>query len=261
MREGVTAPNPSKEERCVPDRWAVPLEGESVDIEEAKRLFAEGPIRIREVEVAHGRRDGALQADELELKSDFIEVLATAERLLEYADGALFLTDNGRRPLRVLSGGTVRECGETGVYDRQSAVARLTAAARARAVFSAVVTTADGQSSTMEQAPERPVEAEALALPLSDDAVRAVLGYLRADPDHPALYNVQERIERDVIEAQKRWEASGQAGERPEFPWTGGEKRKLRQNSQPFRHGDPEAWAGLTCETAMPPTEARALVS
>ncbi len=128
------------------DRWTVPLEGEAVDVENGNRIFAEGPIRILEVEVAHEQRVVALQADVLEQSDDHIAVLATAERLLDSVNGAPFLTDTERSPLRVLLGGTVRECGETNHYDRQSASVRLSATHRAKVSMSAVHITADGQS-------------------------------------------------------------------------------------------------------------------
>jgi mannose/fructose-specific phosphotransferase system component IIA len=79
-----------------------------MDIKDAEGLFAEGPIRVCEVRTGGGESVIALQADELEEKDDYLEVLATAERLLDYINGALFLADMERRPLRVLSGGTVR---------------------------------------------------------------------------------------------------------------------------------------------------------
>jgi hypothetical protein len=242
------------------DRWAVPLDGESLDVEEAKRLWAEGPIRVRDIGIEHGRYAVAMQADDFEQQDDYIEVLATAERLLDYVNGALFLTDIQRRPLCVVSGGTVRERSETGIYDRRSVLGRLSGGFRARARFYGVLTTADGQQSEPDSAPRRPVEAEALALCVNDKAVADVLSYLRADPDHVILFNVYERIESDVNEARRRWRLSGRIGAPPGFPWTDGEKRKLKWHSQPFRHGDPESWGGLTREAAMPLAEARAMV-
>ena len=243
------------------DRWAVPLESEAVDIEEAKHLFSEGPIRVREVDIGRDQQVVALQADELERKDDYIEVLATAERLLDAVNGALFLADTERRPLRVLLGGTVRERGEAGLYDRQSALARFSGRLRAKVSMSAVHTTADGQSFAMEEAPERPIEADALALSVRDQVVAEVLGHLRADPDHAALYMAYERLKRNVVEAKERWSASGQKGAPPEFPWADREDKEFTRSAQPFRHGDPEKWAGRTHQTAMPLPEARALVS
>lgn len=246
----------------MPDRWAVPLEGESLDTEDAKRLFADGPICVREVPIGDDESSVALQADEFEQKAGHLEVLATAERLLDYVNGALFLTDMTRRPLRVLSGGTVRERGETGLYDRRHGVVRLAGRFRARSSFSAMLTTAGGgQTPPPDPAPSRPVEAEALALTTSDEAVREVLNYLRADPDHPALYSAYERIKRDVAEAQAHWQAPDRKGARPSLPWAEGEDDEFRRSAQPFRHGDPVKWAGRNRETAMPLLEARALVS
>jgi hypothetical protein len=231
-----------------------------MDIKDAEGLFAEGPIRVCEVRTGGGESVIALQADELEEKDDYLEVLATAERLLDYINGALFLADMERRPLRVLSGGTVRERGETGIYDRQSVLVRVFDKLRARASISAVHITADGQSFVMEEAPRQPIEAEALALTTSDEAVREVLNYLRADPDHPALYSAYERIKRDVAEAQAHWQASGRNGARPGLPWAEGEDDEFRRSAQPFRHGDPVKWAGRNRDTAMRLPEARALV-
>jgi hypothetical protein len=232
-----------------------------VDIEDAKRLFVEGPIRVLEVTIEDNQCAVAMQADEFESKDDHIEVLATAERFLDYVNGALFLTDTERRPLRVESGGTVRECGETGIYDRRSVLARISGALRARASISGVLTTADGQSFLLEAAPQGFIETDALAMSVRDKAVAQVLSYLRADPDHPSLYMAYERLKRDVVEAKERWNASGRNGTPPEFPWSDPDEKRFRQSAQPFRHGDQAKWAGKTQQTAMPLLEARGLVS
>lgn len=242
------------------ERWAVPLEGDVLDVEDAKRFFARGSIRIKEVEVERQQFALAMQADEFECKDDYIEVLAIAERFLDYLNGALFLTDTTRRPLRIVSGGTVRERSDTGLYDRRNALGRLSGTTRVRFSASGTLTAVGGQPSTMEQEPQPPIEAEALALSARDKAVAEVLSYLRTNPDHQTLYNVYECIERDIIESRTRWNTSGRTGAPPEFPWTSNAKRKLKQNSQPFRHGDPELWRGLTRETAMPLSQAQGLV-
>ncbi len=59
-------------------------------------------------EVAHERRVVALHANERAQKEDYIQVLATAERLLDTVNGAVLPSDTERRQLRVLLGGTVR---------------------------------------------------------------------------------------------------------------------------------------------------------
>ncbi len=242
----------------MPDRWAILFEGDVAEFDEPLRLFAEGPIRIREVRIARDQSGVALQADEIEEKDTPFEALATAERLLDCVNGALFLTDTGRRSLRFSL--VVWERGGAGIYDRGHAFMR---AHPIRIRFDAwgELTAAGGQTPPAEAVPKRPIEVEALTLSASDEAVKEVLTYLRADPDHPTLYNAYERIKRDVVEAQARWQASGEKGTRPEFPWADAQEEEFRRSSQPFRHGDPARWAGRDRKTAMPLPEAHTLMS
>lgn len=232
-----------------------------MDVEDAKRLFGGGPIRIKEVKVQRQEFAVAMQADEFERNDDYIEVLAIAERLLDYLNGALFLADTTRRPLRILSGGTVCERSESGLYDRRSVLGRLSGRSRVRFTLSGTLTAVGGQPPTMEQEPQQPVEAEALSLSVRDEAVAEILSYLRTDPDHASLFLAYERLKRDVREAKDRWSASGCDGVAPDFPWAYREDRNFTQSAQPFRHGDPSKWAGKTQLTAMPLLEARGLVS
>jgi hypothetical protein len=224
------------------DRWAVPLE--DVDhwtLDDAKWIAAEGPTRIRDVRVGHDQWVVALQADELEREDDAAEVLATARRLVDYVNGALFLCDPGRPRVRIPFDSSVLERDETGIYRQRH--------------------TSPG-GSTQDRTQARPTAAaEALALAARDEAVADVLVHLRAFPDHRGLYNAYERIKRDVVDAQGCWEASGQKGARPEFPWPDAGGNEFRRSAQPFRHGDPTKWAGRKQETAIPLSEARALVS
>jgi hypothetical protein len=102
-------------------RWAILVQGEQIDISEARLAFGEGSIQVRDVELLDGSRSPALMSDELALAADRVEARTIGVRLLEYLNGALFVRHANRRPLMA---GPVVERTETGQWRRHHTMVR-----------------------------------------------------------------------------------------------------------------------------------------
>jgi hypothetical protein len=87
------------------NRWAVALEGEPFDLEDANELFADTPaICIRKINVPVDRNPTVLMADVFEQLDDAANVLEASNPLVDLINGILFVracaqaTEIGRCP-------------------------------------------------------------------------------------------------------------------------------------------------------------------
>ncbi|WP_137179236.1 hypothetical protein [Roseomonas sp. AR75] len=252
-----------------PERWAVVLEGDSLDNESAARLFGDGPIRVRKVEVRPGKRETALLADDLETLDRSAEVHASAERLLDLVNAMLLISDANRLPLRMRAD-SVRERGPSGIWDRQHALIRgEVISSRLRSANAFGTATVTGGAERPERQPEPgqapSFEARCLELvlreqklPWRDRPITDVLAYLRGDPDWANLYMAYDRIAEDIGAAGRKRRRGGRGAQRPIAPWAKKERSEFTASAQPFRHGNRQDWAGRTPNTAIPLEEARA---
>jgi len=76
-------------------RWAVALEGDAFDIEDAHDLFAQHEeAQVRIIEVAPDRKATVLVTNEFESLSNHSEVFEASIRILGFLNGIMFVRDD-----------------------------------------------------------------------------------------------------------------------------------------------------------------------
>ena len=81
-------------------RWAVALEGDAFDIEDARDLFAQHEeVQVRVIEVAPDRNPTVLLTKDFESLSNHSEVFEASRRIFDFLNGIMFVRDPARKPL------------------------------------------------------------------------------------------------------------------------------------------------------------------
>src|SRR5205807_4047010 len=202
------------------NHWAVALDGEQPDLQDAIRLFRNGS----EISVRDGTlpdvSQAVLMANEFEASSSALEVRNAAERLLNLLNGILFIEEPARRPLRLV-----------GVYEKNP-----DGTWNAGANFASANVLLRGVKGTgVVSGAATPPQAAWLAEGLDDDIVGDVLTYLRGLPDWFELYKAVETMEQDVERNPKRKRG------KPAWP-TKTSLRTFKRDSQLHRHS--REWCG-----------------
>lgn len=198
----------------VPNKWAVAVEGDEQDLQDAAELFAVGKVTVRRGVVTSG--DAVLLAEEIELLQSVEEVRDAAERMINVVNGILFLEEPARTPLRVVG---IHERNATGGWG--VAVICGSADAMIRGVKS------KGMAGV---APPIPSPQSAWMLKgLEDDVVEDVLVYLRGRPDWFNLYKAYETMESDFGKHSSQQQST--------IKWPDRSLRsQFRQDAQLYRH-------------------------
>lgn len=168
------------------ERWAVTLEGEPMDLENATRLLgraAPDGVRVGTIRTPAGRVLPALFSGSFDALAEHSDVHEEARRLLDLVNGLLVLTDQNRDPLRI---GTIHPRDGDGW-----GVGYLMMAGRAK-----VRSWASGSLGGAGEAPPMPPEVRWIALAQEERVVGDVLRFLKApEPDWLDLYMASELLE------------------------------------------------------------------
>jgi hypothetical protein len=106
-------------------RWAVALEGDPFDIEDARDLFAKhDEVQVCIIEVAPDRNPTVLLAKEFENLSSNSEVSEASRRIFDLLNGIMFVRDRVRKPVQP---GAVYERREDGRWSAGTIFAKLAA--------------------------------------------------------------------------------------------------------------------------------------
>jgi hypothetical protein len=176
-------------------RWAVALEGDPFDIEDARALFAQhDEVQIGVIEVAPDRNPTALLAKEFQALNNSSEVLEAPERIFDLLNGIMFVRDRARKPLRP---GAVHERQEDGRWSAGTIFAKASLfEGRDRLFAHAVVLQAPG--SPPPPPPPLPPHVIWMTEATQDDTLAEVLTFLRAEPDWFDLYKAFELMRADI---------------------------------------------------------------
>ncbi len=179
------------------ERWAVALEGEPMDLENAARLFGRagtGSVRVGTISTPSGRVLPALFSGSFDALAEHGDVHEEAKRVLEMINGLLVLTDQGREPLGIGS-----------IHSREGegwGVGYLMMAGRVK-----VRSWAGGSLGGVKASPPLPREARWIELAQAEKAVGDVLRFLKApEPDWLDLFRASELLESAA--AQPWWPKS-----------------------------------------------------
>jgi hypothetical protein len=179
-------------------KWAVRLDGEAFDLEDARELFGGGTeFHVCEIEVPGDLSPTVLMANEFDGLQNSTEVLDAAQRIVSLLNGILFVLDTGRKPLRV---GAVRKRNDDGSWGSEMLHATMHAmGGRSRLkAHGAVLSTPGHPPSPPPPPPPPPPHEQWLREANTNDTLMDVLTYLRGEPDWFDLYKAFERM-RDEI--------------------------------------------------------------
>jgi hypothetical protein len=225
-------------------RWAVALQGEPFDLEDARRLFEHDPkTRVCSIPCTGGDSI-ALVADEFKKLTDSSEVMGAAEQILERLNGILFVKD-----VKALKLGAVHQQGVNGKWDNRTIFAAGFASGRARVVGH--ITVHGGQDPASRPPP--PDHAVWMQESMSDDVVAELLKYLSGEPGWVEIYKAHELMKKDIEMSlgKRNWQAMGWPAESV--------IKKLTEDAQAVRHSS--AGPGIRKKaTRMSLPEARALM-
>jgi hypothetical protein len=176
-------------------RWAVALEGDAFDIENARDLFAgHDEIQVRVIEVASDRKPTVLFAKDFESLSNNSEVFEASQRLFDFLNGIMFVRDVGRKPLHP---GAVHERQKDGRWSAGTSFVKMALfEGRDRLFAAAVVLQAPG--SPPVPPPPLPPHAIWMTEATRDDTLADVLTFLRGKPDWFDLYKAFELMRDDI---------------------------------------------------------------
>src|SRR5437588_4869876 len=231
-------------------RWAVSLEGEAFDLEDARDLFAAtAAIRVCTISVPVNRNPTVLLAETFNHLDTPLKVTEASKPLVDLINGILFVRDPSRKPL---SAGAVHERQGDGIWHPGIIHGRLeTMEGRDRLKASGVVLLAPG--SPPPPPPPPPPHTIWLKDALNDPVLSDVLTFLRGQPDWLDPYKTFGLMRDDI---------NGRLGQRgqTQMGWPG--KRDIdffSESAQVHRHS-PAKWGRYDLETAMPLNEARNFV-
>jgi hypothetical protein len=173
--------------------WAMALEGAKIDVNDAVTLFNDHPdISVRYITGSDDSPLLVLTSPQLDALEQPHQVQETADRLLALVNGALFVLEPAREPLR---GCGIRRRRPDGKWDEHIVIATASMMGRSSATFFAVALV-DGK-----KAPEalRPSPATRwITAAQSDQVIADVLCYLNAEPDWFTLYKAFEIMRDDI---------------------------------------------------------------
>lgn len=165
------------------ERWAVVLDGSSIDLDNASRCFGHAgsrSVRIGTIETFNGGILPALFADSFGVLSRPEDVQEEAVRLLDLISGILFVGDQGREPIRIVS---VHPHTPEGWGQGYSFIA------------GSVKVRSSASGNLSGGSPVEPPEFRWMELAQTEEEVRDVLLFLRApEPDWFDLYKVSELL-------------------------------------------------------------------
>lgn len=229
-------------------RWAVGLQGELFDLEDARELFGRSSsFCVAEIQVPN-RNITALIADEFDEYEAAATVNEAAQRLVTLINGYLFARDTDRSPLQA---STIHSRDANGQWGPGTVFASVEVqAGRLRARGHAVVVHADGTTSP----DEHQVSPEIVWLNTTmDDTAMDVLHMLRGDPDWFDLFMAFERMRDDLNRRLPKKSKPSVIG----WPDT----NHFSQSSQVYRHSRVKWTSGYNPETSMSLREAQAFVA
>ena len=230
--------------------WAMALEGAKIDVNDAVTLFKGHPVIS--VDYIVGSDDSSLlvlTSPQLDALKQPHQVQEMADRLLALVNGALFVLEPARQPLR---GCGIRRRRPDGKWDEHSVVAtgQLMGRSSVKATATRLV---DGK-----EAPEvlRPSPAARwITAAQSDEVIADVLHYLNAEPDWFTLYKAFEMMRGDIDRRLSQNQQEKAVG------WPS--KKKLSHfacSAQVYRHAPPKWCDGYTPAKAMSLHDARRFV-
>jgi hypothetical protein len=222
-------------------KWAVELLGEDFDLHDARELFASGAVRVETL----ASSKTVLIADDFESLTEVLQVREAAKRLIDLINGALFLHDAARNPVRI---GSLHE-NRDGKWHQHAIITPEPAVFRTK--FYSATVTVNGVPDQPQPPPERKWVHDAL----SDDVVADVLNYLRGKPDWFELYKAFERMRDDInqrLGGQHRQEKMGWPAK--------GDLDSFSESANVHRHS-PAKWGRLNPTTAMKLDDARSYVN
>jgi len=231
--------------------WAMAVEGAKIDVNDAVSLFNDHPdISIRYTTGSDDSPLLVLTSPQLDALEQAHQVQETADRLLALVNGALFVLEPAREPLR---GCGIRRRRHNGTWDDHIVIAAAFMMLRSRSSATFIgAALVDGK-----EAPEalRPPPATRwITAAQLDQVIADVLCYLNAEPDWFTLYKAFEMMRRDIncrLGGQHRQE---QAGWPPKT-----ELDHFTLSAGVYRHAPP--WDGdYTPAIAMPLHAARRFV-
>lgn len=216
-------------------KWAVVLEGDELDLKEARYLFNwQSDTQVCEIELRSEQVRTTVISTEFESLSDGREVHATAQHVVDLMNGLLFVADLQRAPLRV---GSVYGRVNGGQWNGAT---YLSAHFSGKARFQALP--------HLDDAPPHPTW---LCGAVADDVVADVLAFLRGDPDWFDLYNAFERMRADINSHVGK-------GNSKKIGWPTTDH--FTQSAQVYRHSQAKWPRGYNMANAMQIPEARAFV-
>lgn len=231
-------------------RWAVALEGDAFDIEDARDLFVQPEeVQVRVIEVAPDRNPTVLLAKDFESLSNHSEVFEASRRIFDFLNGIMFVRDLARKPLHP---GAVHERREDGRWSAGTIFAQMAAFEdRDRFFAAAVVLQAPG--SPPIPPPPPPPHIIWMTEATRDDTLADVLTFLRGKPDWFELYKAFELMREDINRklGQHKYEQMGW----PDKP----KLDEFSESAQVHRHSRVK-WRRFDLSTAMEFDKARELV-
>lgn len=173
--------------------YAIELRGHEFDLGDLREIFNSGPIRVRDIEVASGRRITALMADEFNDVPD-TSVMEIARQLMGQINGALFASDINRSIVRLGPHYTRRDGGAWGLGTIYAAANIKLQPARMRG--RAMVLNPDGTPVPSPETRPRQTFWLELAAPNTEagNRVADVLHALSGEPDWFDLWKAQEVV-------------------------------------------------------------------
>jgi hypothetical protein len=232
-------------------RWAVALEGDPFDIEDARDLFAKhDEVQVRIIEVAPDRNPTVLLAKEFENLSSSSEVSEASRRIFDLLNGIMFVRDRVRKPVQP---GAVYERREDGRWSAGTIFAKLAAFEdRDRFYAAAVILQAPGSPPPSPAPP--PPHMVWLTEATRDDTLADVLTFLRGEPDWFDLYKAFELMRDDINSklGQNKYEQMGWPDKKTVDVFS--------ESAQVYRHSRAKWPEGYDLITAMKSDEAREFI-
>jgi hypothetical protein len=234
------------EDNC---RWAVSLEGEAFDLEDARDLFAAtAAIRVCTINVPVDRNPTVLLAEAFDHLDIPLKVTEASKPLVDLINGILFVREPSRKPL---STGAVHERQGDGTWHPGIIHGSETMEGRSRLKASGVVLSAPG--GPPPPPPPPPPHTIWLKDALNDPVLSDVLTFLRRQPDWFDLYKAFEYM-RDDINSRIGQHSQTQMG------WPGKTDIDVFSASAQVHRHSPAKWGRYDLDTAMPLNEARNFV-
>lgn len=197
-------------------RWALALQGDGFDLEDAELLFRDGSaIKVEKVDDLAGRTWTALFAHAFEDAVSAADVNEMGRAIVDRLNGVLFVRDPGRKPVTinaVLSWQTADPPKPAGFVGHGFLAGTFAARSRMRGSLS------DACESVAPPMTPLPPEREWLSNSFTDTALEDVLTHLRGAPDWFDLWKAFEVMRADIQDrsCKRPWHQTGVAWPRKE---------------------------------------------